>query len=322
MNVDTARLRLLDRSLWTIVAAIAAVVFATDAASDFRLSWISFLVPGAVGAALLAGVRFYESGARDLRLASTLGGTAQVVAFAAVGAPLSYIAASAGFPLQDRLFDAADRAMGFEWRAMLDWMNTFPAAHPLFRVAYDSFPIQASVTVLCLSLSGRLARLRTFVLAFFIATIVTILIAAFVPAEGAWGHYGINPGHHPAISPATHELHLPIFHGLRDGSYRLLLGIGSAGIITFPSLHSAIALIFIFALWPMPLLRWFVVAVNLVMIAATPVDGGHYLIDVIAGLVIAVVCWMAATAYVERVLAGRGVLPIAAAQKSRLAPGE
>jgi len=55
----------------------------------------------------------------DPRLASGLEATAQVVAFAAVGAPLSYLAAAANLPLQDHVFAAADRALDLDWRALL-----------------------------------------------------------------------------------------------------------------------------------------------------------------------------------------------------------
>ena len=39
------------------------------------------------------------------RLAAVLNSTAQTIAFATVGAPLSYLAARSGFPLQDALFE-------------------------------------------------------------------------------------------------------------------------------------------------------------------------------------------------------------------------
>ena len=113
--------------------------------------------------------------------------------------------------------------------------------------------------------------------------------------------------------PATRELHLPIFHGLRDGSFRALTGLASEGIITFPSFHAALAVIFIVALWPMPVLRWFGVVVNVLMLAATPIDGGHYFIDMVAGIVIAVLCIMAARAMAIRAAADP-CLPMVATQ--------
>ena len=68
--------------------------------------------------------------ASDARLASGLFSTAQLIAFAAVAAPLSYIAASANLPLCDAALDTIDRALGFDWEALLTWMNTAPIALP------------------------------------------------------------------------------------------------------------------------------------------------------------------------------------------------
>src|SRR2546423_4761273 len=95
---DTA-VRRLDRLIWAMVAAVAAVVVAAPAVSDFHIAWPTFTAP-ALGALALAAVAwFYRRRRSDLRLSSGLECTAQVVVFAAVGAPLSYLAASANLPL-------------------------------------------------------------------------------------------------------------------------------------------------------------------------------------------------------------------------------
>jgi membrane-associated phospholipid phosphatase len=65
------------------------------------------------------------------------------------------------------------------------------------------------------------------------------------------------------------------------------MAMGAQGIITFPSLHAALALIITVALWPIPILRWVTIAINTLMLVSIPVDGGHYFIDVLAGLAIA-----------------------------------
>jgi membrane-associated phospholipid phosphatase len=290
---ETATAEWLDRIIWCGIALVALFVVSVTLVSNFAIALSTLAVPGGACAALLAAAWFYRR--RDEpRLASALSGTAQVAAFAAVGAPLSYIAASANLPLRDHLFDAADRALGFDWMALLYWMNANPTLHHVFNFAYLSFPIQATMTVLALALTARLVHLRVFVLAFMACAVVTIAISAALPAQGVWGHYGLNAADYPAIIPATREIHLPIFNGLRDGTFRSVMSTGSEGIITFPSLHAALGLIFIFALWPVPVLRRIGVALNMLMIASTPIDGGHYFTDVLAGLVIAFLCWLAA----------------------------
>jgi hypothetical protein len=292
--------RRLDRLIWTMVAVVAAVVLAAPFASTFSLDWPSFAGPALASLALVALAWFYRERRNDLRLASGLECTAQVVVFAAVGAPLSYLAASANLPLHDQAFDAIDQALGLDWRSLFAWMNAHPSLHSLFALSYMSFTVQATTTVLALAFSNRLLHLRTFMLAFIFSAVVCIAISGAVPSEGIWGYYRLSAADHPAIVPAVHGQYLPFFYGLRDGSLRALTGLTSEGIITFPSFHAALGVVFMVALWPVPVLRWIGAAVNGLMVLATPADGGHYFIDVIAGVVIAVACLYAAQAIVRR----------------------
>jgi hypothetical protein len=289
-----AGLRRLDGIIWAIIVALAVIMLFAPLASNFQLVGRSFAMAGGATALCLAGYWLYQTRRPDPRLASALGGTAQIVAFAAVGAPFSYIAASLDLPLRDAWFDSADRAHGLDWTALLNWMDAHASLHPLFSIIYLSLLPQTVIVVLALALAGRLAWMRVFVLAFMIAAIVTIVIAALVPAQGVWGFYKLSPAAYPDIVPATQEYHLPIFLGLRDGSFRELMAMGSQGIVTFPSLHAALALILTVGLWPIPVLRWIGAAINTLMLVSIPVDGGHYFIDVPAGLAIAVLALMAA----------------------------
>ena len=319
MTWHVAGLRRLDGIIWAIIAAGAALMLATPLVSGFQLVWHSFLAAACTSAICLAGYWFYQSRRPDSKLASALGGTAQIVAFAAVGAPLSYVAASLDLPLQDRWFDLADRALGLDWSALLTWMDAHAALHPLLRTIYWSLMPQTVVVVLALALAGRLAWLRIFMLAFVIATLVTIAVAAIVPAEGVWGFYRLHGTDYPAIAPATQQLHLPVFHGLRDGTFRQLMATGAEGIITFPSLHAALALLLAAGLWQIPVLRWVGLALNAVMLLSIPVDGGHYFIDVAAGLAIAWASLAAAKAIATH--AHQRLEPLPAANIG-LVPGE
>jgi membrane-associated phospholipid phosphatase len=116
----------------------------------------------------------------------------------------------------------------------------------------------------------------------------------------------------------------PVFHGLRDGSFRALVAAGSEGIITFPSLHAALAVILIVALWPIPILRWAILGVNSVMLAATPIDGSHYFIDVLAGIAVAALALIAAraTAAMARAGSDRALARARAGKIPQLVAGE
>jgi hypothetical protein len=317
---DTRLLGRLDRSIWLLIAAVACVVFVSPLASDFQVGWRTFLMPAAVASVFALAAFFYTRMRPDRRLASALGCTAQLIAFAAVAAPLSYLAAALNLPLRDGLFDAADRALGFDWAALLTWMNARPSLFAILDLAYASFLPQAAVTVLCLSFCDQALRLRTFMLAFVATTLITIAISGVLPAYGVWMHHGLQADA-GGILPASHTS-WAAFGALRDGTLRMLVASGSEGIITFPSLHAALGVIFLLALWRVPLVRWAGVVVNVLMIAATPIDGSHYLVDVIAGVAIALACWCGASAFARRSTRGGYSLFGAFARPPRLAAGE
>jgi len=292
-----AELRRLDDIIWCLVTGVAAVVLIASAAGGFQIVLKSYAIPASTGLLLMFGAYFYRVHRTDLKLASTLESTAQLVVFAAVAAPLSYLAASTALPLRDAAFDAMDRALGFDWKELLGFMHRRPELFEFMQAIYLSLTAQMTAVVLLLGLTGRLPWLRIYMLAFIFAAVLTIALSALLPAEGVWLHYGLKADQ--SVMPVSHTS-WPVFLGLRDGSYRLVMAVGSEGIITFPSLHAALAVILMAAFWPVPVARWFSAVINSLMLAATPIDGSHYLVDVLAGVAIAVLSLVAARMLVTR----------------------
>jgi membrane-associated phospholipid phosphatase len=286
-------LRRLDRLIWATIAAVAAIVLAAAFLGNFSIKWSTFAPPLLASAALAAVAWFYRRWRPDERLASGAENTAQLIAFAAVAAPLSYLAASANFPLQDHMLDVFDRTLHLDWRGLLNWMNGSPAIYAVLHPIYLSLTLQMTAAALGLAFTGRLLRLRIYLLAFILAALITIAISAVLPAAGAWPYYGLTAADSPHLTPAV-STSWPVFYGLRDGNFRTLVAIGSEGIISFPSLHAALAVILVIALWPVPVLGWLIFALNLAMLAATPIDGSHYFSDVLAGVAVAVFSFDAA----------------------------
>jgi membrane-associated phospholipid phosphatase len=88
------------------------------------------------------------------------------------------------------------------------------------------------------------------------------------------------------------QLHdLPL---VRGGSLRVLDIMKLGGIITFPSFHAAAAVLFLWALWSVWWMRPLALIANVGMLLATPMGGGHYFVDVFAGMGVAVLAIAAA----------------------------
>ena len=194
-------------------------------------------------AVLAAGGWFYRSVRRDQRLGAILSSTAHIIGFAAVGAPLSYIAATAGFPLQDAALEAIDRHIGIDWAQLMTFVSLHPGLQLVLSFAYSSFALQTLTTVLALGVAGQLTRLSSFIAAFVATTLVIIAISAVCPAAGPWLFLDIQPASANGFLPAS-ATSWPVFLALRDGTLHAVYGIRSEGIITFPSLHAALGVLF------------------------------------------------------------------------------
>ena len=293
MDTGPDKLKRADRAIWIVIAGVAGAVLISSALGPFQIEWASFRKAALAEAMLISASWFYSAIRKDTPLAEALMSTAQIIAFASVAAPLSYVGASAAFPLWDGNLAAWDHRLGLEWTAWLAIMNAAPLLHAILAAAYASFAAQTTAVVVVLAIAGHALRLRIFVLSFLLLTLVTIAISTVMPAQGVWGYLHLSALDSPAIVPITRDLPLPAFFGLRDGTLRQLVAEGSEGIISFPSLHAGLGLLFAFALWPVRYIGWIAALLNLAMIAATPVDGSHYFSDVIAGLTIAVLSWIA-----------------------------
>lgn len=273
--------------LWLAILACAILTAAWMRAAGLALDPASALPPalGCAGIELLA--TFYATRRPEPRLAATLTCLAQVIAFSACAGLLSYAVAAGGGPLWDESFLALDRSLGLDWLAYLRALNDRPELGLVLSLAYRSLMPQTILLVIVLGFSGRLAALQDFVLAFVIAGLVAVLVSGFMPAMAMFVHLGLRPEDFPGLQPAAAYVHLAPLSGLRDGTLRIIALGQIEGIITFPSFHAALGVLFIRYFWLSRLTRWPGLALNAMLIAATPIDGGHYFVDVGAGALIA-----------------------------------
>jgi len=212
---------------------------------------------------------------RDLRIQTTVRAAALLIVFQAAGATLSYLVISTNAPLFDAPLAAWDSALGFDWLAMHTWVQSQPWARLTLRVAYHSGILQLAFVILFLGFTGRTERLQEFMRLFILTTLVTIVVSGILPAGGTWKHY--------ASAGPFDVSFLSHFELLRDGSmHDIPLTLKMQGLISFPSLHAAMALQFIHAVRGTRLLPGFVV-LDAAMLVSTPVTGGHYVVDVLAG---------------------------------------
>ena len=314
MNPDHESLRRADIAVWTTIGVIAIAVAGFTLLGPFELNVRSFLAPAISTALLAGGAWFYRSYRNEHRIGAILSSTAHIIGFAAVAAPLSYIATASGLPLQDATLEAWDRHLGIDWTELLTFVSARPGLQHVLLLAYSSFALQTVTTVFALGITGQLTRLSTFIAAFVGTTLIIIAISAICPAAGPWLFLDLRPEAANGFLPVS-STSWPVFIGLRDGTLHTVYGLHSEGIITFPSLHAALGVLFPAALWRVSGVRWFALGLNGLLLIGTPAYGSHYFVDVVAGIVVAAACWMA----VARVFAAASEFAFGCRRDSRSA---
>lgn len=215
----------------------------------------------------------------DLRICATARAAVLLIVFMAAAGTLSYLVTSTNAPLVDAPLAAWDRALGFDWLALHGWLQSHPPAQTTLRLAYQSGLLQLAFVILFLGFSARPAQLDEFMRLFIVATVLTILMSGPFPAAGAWKHH-VLAGPFDLSSLSHFEL-------LRDGRMRDIPLRDMQGLIAIPSLHTVMAVLLVYAMRGTGILLPVFIVVNVAMLVSTPVDGGHYLVDVIAGVAMA-----------------------------------
>jgi hypothetical protein len=239
-----------------------------------------------------AGAVFYSRPSRYRPTMASLYFTVALVpfsalAFADLGHIVSYLSRSQ--PFWDELLANGDAAFGFDWVAMLRWANDHPVLTALAYGIYMSAGFQSVIAPILLAGLGRYRALQVSTIALLLTLIVTYGIAWLLPALGTYEFYGIEPSQHPNITVRVASLHVPEIIGVRDGSILNISRLAPTGLITFPSFHAANAVLLAWALWHVPCLRYPGLVLNGLMLLVTPLHGSHFLVDVLAGGLNAVV---------------------------------
>jgi hypothetical protein len=203
---------------------------------------------------------------------------------------LTYLGATLGYPLQDKALSSFDATMGFSW---FHWAR-FVHAHPLLvilqAVAYESHPWQPVASIAIIACWGPPDRNGEFLTSVLFAAALTIALATVYPAVG------------PADALGAHSDQATVIHSLRTVHHPTL---SYTPIVTFPSFHTVMAILFTLAhrgnRYTFPAFA----ALNAMMLLSIPYWGDHYLSDMLAGALVAMVSFAGARiAYSSNALKG------------------
>lgn len=186
----------------------------------------------------------------------------------------SCLSATLAFPLTDATLAKFNASMGFNWVWWHNFLDHDISIFMYIQYAYNALlPLMlVSVFVLAIKIPGRNAELLWSAV---IAGVITIGLFAVFPAMGASVYFGF--GYHYDYINLLQELRA----GQRVFDLRALVGI-----VSFPSFHGALAVMFAYA--HRGLCTFYPVAIVCALLWLSSMTmGNHYLTDLIGGTIIA-----------------------------------
>lgn len=265
---------------WAIILVVAITDAILLAETSFRLEAFSEL--RVLAGVLVLAVAFVYCRWRCIpRLAHLARTVLSLVLFTNVASILCFILTGIlPLPRWDGALATADHALGLNWLDMYQWLIRHPAIEASAHQIYNSLGPEMMILFFVLELLGHHNQARAFLLWFMVSAIATMGIGILIPAAGAFVYY-----HLPI---ALTNIYVSQMADLRNGTLRTINPFYSEGLVVFPSFHAALAVLCAYAAWPLRLLKIPFLALNLLIILSSPFEGAHYFIDIIAGIVLAV----------------------------------
>ncbi|MGH6812686.1 MAG: phosphatase PAP2 family protein [Methylocella sp.] len=261
----------------TVVVAVsdaillAATSFRLEVASELRILFVWIL---------LAVLFVYSRWRCFPRLADLARTGLALVMFTNAAAILSYILTGIlPLPRWDGALATADRALGLNWLDMYQWVIRHPAIEAGAHAVYLSLTPEMLILFFVLELLGHHNQARTFLLWYMVSATATVGIGALTPAAGGFVYY-----HLPVASTTGY---VSQWADLRNGTLRTINPLNNQGLVIFPSFHAALAVLCACAARPLRLLKIPLLTLNFLIILSSPAMGGHYFVDIIAGIILA-----------------------------------
>lgn len=282
-----------NRLTWGFLLAVVAI----DVIWSWRLGWTvdykNVLLLFEIVSPIALGIPFFFYIYREPRFAMMLSVSLLLMLTVFASAWFNYVTTTINLPLQDEKLIALDALAGFDWRTFTRWVQERPMLAHLFTFSYKAAWPMLVLVLNLLFFTGRFARLQHVCFATLTGAVLSSALAALIPAVGGYGFYHIAPQAVAGMMPAAGIDHLTHYLPLRAGEFNHV-DLHFLGLITFPSFHTTFGLLVVYAFWPFKWLRIPVIIINALLILSTPIDGGHYLTDIVGGfMVAAVVLWMA-----------------------------
>lgn len=274
--------------MWVLILAIAAVDAAWLVLTPVALSAAS--QPEIVRIACLTVLLLWLAGRmrHRPRIHTLLMGGAMLAAAWPALRLFNHLTMTTGFPLADAWLAGLDTAIGFDWLSYMLWLDDHPPIIRMMGLTYGGLTTYSIALFVILAMHPAPAqRCAEFVKLFLMTACTCMAVGMAFPALSAIVFHDPASDIFDYIAGRPGTYHLDALLILRENRGAVLDLRNLPGLVTFPSFHTAMGVVAIYCARHSAALFGLSLAVNLTMIASTPLFGAHYGIDIVAGAAVA-----------------------------------
>jgi hypothetical protein len=293
-----------------LVLRITAIAAAMDAVLILvRGSTVDIIGYGfvlALAGALVATGYAYRRSGRSESIGSVTTCAGLFILFTVTLSLFNYLLLPNANPTLDHWLLELDALLGYHWPDAVAWASRHPAVNEFMRFAYLSTLPQVALLLIVLGFSNRLHDLHALMVTITVSGTITVMFWGLFPTTGPSALYSLPEDLLSAVRTVVDTQYgAALITLLRDGSPYLSPD-DIRGLIAFPSFHTVLACAATFyarrVWWLLPIL----LVVNLAVLPAVLVHGGHHLVDIPAGMVVFLISALAA----HRMLGWNAAVPV------------
>ncbi len=276
--------------LWLLVAGHWIDLESLDLPVTLAAASLVLLVPCRLRLKRMAGASDDFDPSLYVKVLNKLAKASEVALFLALGWVVlrlyNHLSMTLPVPYADAMLASWDANLFGLWNTYFRYVAERPFLIELLDLSYHSLTPLSVVASYFLLLTGRETAARFFIFAFTITAVIATTIGMFFPAKAAVATVLENKELLLAFAKPPGSYSIDIIERLRTEPGIVFNASYMPGLTTFPSFHTAAGIILAYSFRQSTLFVP-VTIYTVLMVAATPVWGGHYFIDVVAGTALA-----------------------------------
>jgi hypothetical protein len=280
-----------ERTTLTVVLALVAVCLFLAWVKNVTVTLDGYSFSIGFAVVMIALGQFYRRVRKAERLALTAHVLALFIAFSVVASFFNLLLLPRYSAPIDATLVQIDSWVGYSWPGACAWISQYPLLSDILRQVYKLTLAQLLFVFLFLGMTNDRRQLHAAMLATVFAALATIFCWALFPSSVASAYWILPPEIDRVVRPVVNsaygaELNRLLVVGVKDIS-----ALQMTGLVGFPSFHTVMALMSLVAIWPYRFARFALILVNVALLPAILIHGGHNLMDVFGGALTTIVCW-------------------------------